>query len=56
MVLAIRGLFKVPLVRENLLQIQEEVSIRISRPKSLTDSPTQEPLCTLQRCLPAYPF
>jgi hypothetical protein len=39
-----RGLSKVPLVRENLLQIQEEGSIGIPRPKSFTDSPTRGPL------------
>jgi hypothetical protein len=37
---AIRGLSKVPLVRENPLQIQKEGSIGIPHPKSFTDSLT----------------
>ena len=53
---ALRGLSKVPLVRENPLRIQEEGSIGIPRPKSFTDSSTQGPPYTLQRRLPACPF
>jgi hypothetical protein len=37
---ALRGLSKVLLIQENSLQIQEEGSIGIPRPKSFTDSPT----------------
>jgi hypothetical protein len=53
---ALRGLFEVPLVRENPLRIQEEGSIGIPRSKSFTDSLTQGPPYTLQRRLPACPF
>jgi hypothetical protein len=52
----LRGLSKVPLVRENPLRIQEEGSIGIPRPKSFTDNPTQGPPYTLQRRLLGYPF
>jgi hypothetical protein len=52
---ALRGLSKVPLVRENPLRIQEEGSIGILRPKSFTDSSTRGPTYTLQRRLPACP-
>jgi hypothetical protein len=53
---ALRGISKVPLVREDPLQIQEEESIEIPRPKSFTDSSTRGPPDTLQRRLPACPF
>jgi hypothetical protein len=53
---ALRGLSKVPLVLENLLRIQEEGSIGIPRPKSFTDSLTQEPPYTLQRHTPRLPL
>jgi hypothetical protein len=52
---ALRGLSKVPLVRENPLRIQEEGSIGILRLKSFTDSSTRGPPYTLQRRLPSCP-
>jgi hypothetical protein len=53
---ALRGLSKVPLVRENPLQIQEERSIGIPHPKSFTDNSTRGPPYTLQRSLPACAY
>jgi hypothetical protein len=53
---ALRGLSKVPLVRENPLQIQGEGSIGIPHPKSHRNSSTRGPPYTLQRRLPACPF
>jgi hypothetical protein len=44
---ALQGLSKVSLVQENPLQIQEEGSIGIPRPKSFQDSSTQVPPYTL---------
>jgi hypothetical protein len=52
----LRGLFKVPLVRENPLRIQEEGSIGIPRPESFTDILTRGHPYTLQRRLPICPF
>ena len=52
----LQDLSEVALVRENPLQIQEEGSIGIPRPKSFTDSPTRGPPYTLQQRLPARPF
>jgi hypothetical protein len=52
----LRGLSKVPLIRENPLWIHKEGSIGIPRPKSFTDNPTQGPPYTPQRRLPACPF
>jgi hypothetical protein len=53
---ALQGLSKFALVRENSLWIQEEGSIGIPRPKVFTDSLTRGPPYTLQRRLPASPF
>jgi hypothetical protein len=52
----LRGLSKVPLVRENPLRIQEEGSIGIPRPKSFTDSSTRGPPYTLAATPPRLPF
>jgi hypothetical protein len=41
---ALRGLSKVLLVRENLLRIQEEGSIGISRPECQADRPENLPI------------
>ena len=49
---ALRGLSKVPLVRENLLQCQEEGSMGIPCLKSFTDSSTREPPYSLHRHAP----
>jgi hypothetical protein len=53
---ALQGLSKVPLVRENPLRIQEEGSIGIPRPKSFTNSPTRGSPYTLQRRTPRLPL
>jgi hypothetical protein len=53
---ALRGLFKVPLVRENPLRIQEEGSIGIPRPKSFIDSSTRGPPYTLAVTPPRLPL
>jgi hypothetical protein len=45
---ALRGLSKVPLIRENPLRFQEEGSIGIPRLKYHYNSSTQEPPYTLQ--------
>jgi hypothetical protein len=51
---ALRGLSKVPLVRENPLWIQEEGSKGIPRPKSFIDSSTRGP--PIQRHTPRLPL
>jgi hypothetical protein len=53
---ALQGLSKVTLVRENPLRIQEEGSIGIPRPKSFTNNSTRGPPYTRQRRLLACPF
>jgi hypothetical protein len=53
---ALQGLSKVPLVRENPLRIQEEGSIGIPCPKRFIDSSTQGPPYTLQRHTPCLPL
>jgi hypothetical protein len=53
---ALRGISKVPLVRENPLRIQEEGSIGIPRSKSFTDSSTQGPPYTLAATPPCLPL
>jgi hypothetical protein len=53
---ALRGLSTVPLVRENLLRIQEEGSIEIPCPKSFTDSSTQGPPYSLAATPPRLPL
>jgi hypothetical protein len=53
---SLRGLSKVPLVRENPLRIQKEGSIGIPRPKSFIDSLTRGPPCTLAAMPPRLPL
>jgi hypothetical protein len=53
---AIRGLSKVPLVRENPLRIQDEGSIGVPRPKSFIDSSTRGPPYTLAATLHCLPL
>jgi hypothetical protein len=53
---ALRGLSKVPLVRENPLRIQEEGIIGIPRPKSFTDSSSRGPSYTLAATPPRLPL
>jgi hypothetical protein len=54
--IALRGLSKVPLVRENPLQIQDEGSIGIPRSKSFTNSSTRGPPYTLAAMPPRLPL
>jgi hypothetical protein len=53
---ALGGLSKVPLVRENPLQILEEGSIGIPRPKSFTHGSTRGPPYTLAVTPPRLPL
>jgi hypothetical protein len=53
---ALQGLSKVPLVRENPLQIQEEGSVGIPRPKCFTYISTRGPPYTLAVMPPRLPL